>query len=120
MQQVANIYNSAMSDRENEIQVELKLAETARTAQNEGRARVCARRAAGIAAREYLSRAGKKVRTPSAFDVLNLIARDPGLPETIRERANRLVQPVDEDFKLPAHVDLIQEAKEFCEEISKI
>ncbi len=109
-----------MSDWENEIQIELNLAETARTAQNEGRARVCARRAAGIAARAYLSRTGKKVRTPSAFDVLNLIARDPEIPETIRERAKRLVQPVDEDFKIPAHVDLIQDAKDFCREISKI
>ncbi len=117
---MANIYNSAMSDWENEIQVELNLAKTARSVQNEGRARVCARRAAGIAARAYLGRAGKKVRTPSAFDVLNLIARDPELPETLRERAKRLVQPVDEDFKLPAHVDLIQDAKDFYGEISKI
>jgi hypothetical protein len=120
MKLAAGIYNSAMSDWKDEIQTELKMAEDARGVNNEGRARVCARRAAGIAAREYLSRIGKKVRTPSAFDVLTLIAGDQGLPESIREKAKILVQPVDEDFKLPKHVDLIQEAKDICAELSRI
>lgn len=109
----------AMSDWKNEVQIELKMAEEARSVSNEGRARVCARRAAGIAAREYLIRTGKKSRTPSAYDLLNLVAQDPGLPESIRERANRLIQPVDEDFKLPAHIDLIEEARDLCDELSK-
>ena len=42
-------------DWQAEIQAELEKAQQARARGNEGQARVCARRAAGIAAREYFA-----------------------------------------------------------------
>jgi hypothetical protein len=41
-----------------DIEAELEKADLARLSGNEGRARVCARRAAGIAARAFLTRHG--------------------------------------------------------------
>jgi hypothetical protein len=49
-----------MTGLHEQIEKEFELAERARANGNEGRARVCARRAAGIAAREYLTRKGAR------------------------------------------------------------
>ena len=97
-----------------EIQAEFARAEQARARGNEGQARVCARRAAGIAAREYLSRRGTPPRTSSAYDVLRLLAEDPTVPINAKESALRLTLRVDEDFELPPGVDLLAEARALC------
>jgi hypothetical protein len=99
------------------INAEFKRAEQARARGNEGQARVCARRAAGIAAREYFARRGQAIHTPSAYDLLNLLIEDPSLSDDLRQTAARLTLRVDEEFKLPANVDLIVEAKKLCEEL---
>ncbi len=97
-----------------QIQAEFERAEGARARGNEGRARVCARRAAGIAVREYFARQGRAVRTPSAYDLLNLLAEEPHLPADLKQAAVYLTLRVDEEFKLPADVDLIKEARKLC------
>lgn len=109
-----------MKDWKTEIQAEFERAEQARARGNEGQARVCARRAAGIAAREYLSRRGEIVRTPSAYDVLNTLKEDPSLPPDLKLIAEHLTLRVNEEFKLPVDVDLIAEARKFCEEILEL
>ncbi len=98
-----------------DIKAEFERAGRARLRGNEGQARVCARRAAGIAAREYLVRQGRVVRTPSAFDLLELVAADVDVPASVRESAARLILRVDEEFRLPPDVDLLAEARQFCE-----
>ncbi len=98
-------------DWQTQIQAELKKAEEARARGNEGRARVCARRAAGLAARQYLARQGQSVRTPSAYDLLTLLAENAHLSADLRQAAAYLTLRVDEEFRLPAQVDLIAEAK---------
>ena len=108
-----------MKDLTTEIQAEFERAEQARARGNEGQARVCARRAAGIAAREYLTRRGEHVRTPSAYDVLNMLKNDPELPIDLKRIADHLTLRVNEEFKLPVNVDLISEARTFCEEVLK-
>ncbi len=100
---------------QSEIQAEFEKAERARARGNEGQARVCARRAAGLAAREFFARRGTSVRTPSAYDLLQLAAEDTELPASVRQSAARLTLRVDEAFKLPADVDLLAEARLFCE-----
>ncbi len=100
-----------------EIQTELERAQRARQRGNEGQARVCARRAAGIAARQYLGRRGNPPRTSSAYDTLRLIAEDAILSSRIKEYAAHLTLRVDEEFKLPPSIDLIAEARELCEEL---
>jgi len=98
-----------------EIEEELEHAQQARARGNEGQARVCARRAAGIAAREYLTRRGKVVRTPSAYDLLPSLRDDSTLADDLRQSAAYLTLRVNEEFKLPIEVDLIAEARKLCE-----
>src|SRR5512140_1176002 len=103
---------------QSEIQAELQKAGQARARGNEGQARVCARRAAGIAARAYFERLGKPILSSSAYDLLNLVAQDPAVPAALRESAAYLTLRVDEQFKLPPGIDLLAEAEKFCESIA--
>ncbi|HEY9153052.1 MAG TPA: hypothetical protein VIN60_09230, partial [Anaerolineales bacterium] len=89
------------------INAEFERAEQARARGNEGQARVCARRAAGIAIREYFARRGETIRTPSAYDLLNLLAEDSSLSDDLRQIAVNLTLRVNEEFKLPPNIDLI-------------
>jgi HEPN domain-containing protein len=109
-----------MSDWEAEIQSELEKALQARERGNEGQARVCARRAAGIAVREYLSRRGIRPPSTSAYDLLQLIQTDPQLPVDLKQIADHLTVRVTEEFKLPVEVDLVAEAGTFCDRLLKM
>lgn len=108
-----------MKDWRAEIEVEFERAEQARIRGNEGQARVCARRAAGIAAREYFTRRGERVRTPSAYDLLNSLAQDPSLSGDLRRSASYLTLRVNEEFKLPVNADLVAEARKLCDGLLK-
>ena len=99
------------------IEAEFERAEQARARGNEGQARVCARRAAGIAAREYLTRQGIRPPSASAYDLLNLLKDDPHLPADLKQVADHLTLRVTEEFKLPVEVDLVTEARVFCREL---
>src|SRR5512139_4234271 len=104
-----------MAGWQSEIQAEFDRAAQARQRNNEGQARVCARRAAGIAVREYLSRRGIRPPSTSAYDLLNLIKEDPLLPTDLKQTTEHLTVRVTEEFKLPVDVDLVAEAREFCD-----
>jgi HEPN domain-containing protein len=106
-----------MNTWQTEIQTEFDKAAQARGRGNEGQARVCARRAAGIAAREYLARCGIRPPSVSAYDLLNLLKNDPALPPDLQRIADHLTMRVTEEFKLPVDVDLVAEAKQFCEQL---
>src|SRR5687768_14776708 len=108
-----------MSDWKVEMQTEFDRAMQARTRGNEGQARVCARRAAGIAIREYLTRQAIRPPSTSAYDLLNLIKEDARLPSDLKRIADHLTLRVTEEFKLPVNADLIAEARTFCEELLK-
>lgn len=103
-----------------EITAELQRAELARARGNEGQARVCARRAAGIAIREYLTHQ-KRIPTPSAsaMDLLDLLKNDPLLSPDLKLIADHLTLRVTEDFKLPLNADLIAEARTLCNALLK-
>jgi HEPN domain-containing protein len=106
-----------MSNWQTDIQAEFERAAQARGRGNEGQARVCARRAAGIAVREYLTRRGTRPPSVSAYDLLNMLKDDPLLSSDLRLIADHLTLRVTEEFKLPVNVDLVEEAKRFCEEL---
>lgn len=108
-----------MSDWESEVHTELEKAAAARQRGNEGQARVCARRAAGIAVREYLSRRGARPLSTSAYDLLNLLKEDPRLPADLKTIADHLTLRVTEEFKLPVDADLVAEARLFCDRLLK-
>ena len=108
-----------MTDWQANLQKEFDLAEKARARNNEGQARVCARRAAGIAIREYLLRKEIRPLSTSAYDLLNLLKDDPLLAPDLKLIADHLTLRVTEDFKLPVDVDLIAEARTLCAELLK-
>ena len=108
-----------MDDWKVEMQIEFDRAVQARARGNEGQARVCARRAAGIAIREYLTRQGIRLPSSSAYDLLNLIKEDPHLSSDLKQIAEHLTLRVTEEFKLPVDADLVAEARTFCEELLK-
>ena len=91
-------------------QKELTALITARLSGNEGKARVCARRAAGIAARAFCNILGIHYENPSAISVLNLIHELDLLPETTRQHIDRLLLQVDTNHRLPENIDLEVEA----------
>jgi hypothetical protein len=72
---------------------------------------VCARRAAGIAGAEYFSRRGHITTSGSAIDILDRLAVEPSLPAEVPPVLAHLLQKVNTEFKLPAGVDLIAEAR---------
>lgn len=100
-----------------QIEAELEKAEQARARGNEGQARVCARRAAGVAAREYLTGRGIRPPSTSAYDLLNLLKEDPRLAPGLRRIAGHLTLRVTEEFRLPVDADLVAEARVFCSEL---
>ena len=104
-----------MEDWKAQLQTEFERAEAARARGNEGQARVCARRAAGIAIREYYSRRGQAVRTPSAYDLLQLLAKEPHLSPDLKQVAYYLTLRVTEEYKLPVDVDLLTESRKLCD-----
>jgi len=96
------------------LAAEFSHAESARARGNEGQARVCARRAAGIAIREYLARRGTRPSTASAYDLLNLLKDDPQLSPDLKPILDHLTLRVTEEFKLPVQADLLVEARQLC------
>ena len=104
-----------MTDWKAQLELEFERAEAARARGNEGQTRVCARRAAGIAIREYYARRGQSVRTPSAYDLLQLLTDEPRLPPDLKQAAAYLTLRVTEEFKLPVDVDLLKEARKLCD-----
>jgi len=106
-------------DWQEQIETEFEKAEQARARGNEGQARVCARRAAGIAAREYLTRQGIRPPSVSAYDLLNLLKEDSDLSLDLQQIADHLTLRVTEEFKLPVDADLIAESRTFCKNLIK-
>ncbi len=106
-----------MSNWKTDLQREFEMAAAARARGNEGQARVCARRAAGIALREYILRRGSVARTLNAYDLLQEFMEFDDTPPDLREIARHLTLRVTEEFKLPLDVDLVQEARTLCERL---
>jgi hypothetical protein len=96
---------------------ELRQAEVAREAGNEGMARVCARRAAGIAAGEYLRRHGLALSNPSAYARLKFLTQLPQTPPPVQEVINHFLQRINPDRSLPIQADLIAEARWLANEL---
>lgn len=109
-------YNPGMSWRER-FDLELAGAIRARGRGNEGQARVCARRAAGIAATEYYIRRGLPPRNRSAIHMLQQLRDDSATPLSARLALDNLLLQVSEDFKLPPGIDLIADARVLCDEL---
>lgn len=93
---------------------ELDQAEAARREGNEGKARVCARRAAGIAIGEYLARQGEFV-PGSAYARIQALASRPATPPELRAVCAHLLLRITPDHELPVEADLIAETRRLGE-----
>lgn len=98
-------------------QKEIDRANEVRANGNEGQARVCARRAAGVVLREYFARRGIQTASPSAYDLLKLLLEMDNLNDDVRQFAEHLTLRVDEEFKLPVNADLVKDAQTLCERL---
>ena len=94
-----------------EFEKELAQAQAARMVGNEGRARVCARRAAGIVAGEYFTRLDLPSPGPSAIDRLRSLVSLAGLPDDVYQIAGHFLLRITTDWALPVRADLIAEAR---------
>ena len=106
-----------MIDWRQQIESELELAISSREMGNEGKARVCARRAAGIAIKEYFLRCGVPIKGSSAYDLINKLMEMPDTSSQVRELCSHLTARVSEDFTLPVDADLINDARQLCQAI---
>lgn len=95
---------------------ELELARDARQRGNEGRARVCARRAAGIVTAEYLRRSGS-IPAGSAYDLLRRLQSLPGVSPQVQEIAAHFLTRVTPAHTLPLPADLVAEAEWLASEL---
>lgn len=103
-----------MNDRinwENQLQNELHQADTARAAGNEGMARVCARRAAGIIIGEFFRRRGGIQPGPSAYDRLKFLRQQSEISQKVRQVAEHFLVRITPEYELPVEADLIAEAR---------
>jgi hypothetical protein len=92
------------------FELELANAQKARLSGNEGRARVCARRAAGIVLGDFLERQGISLEKSSVVEKLKTALSIDSLPGDVRQVLKHFLIHVDSDHKLPVDVDLIEDA----------
>ncbi len=90
---------------------EMKMAEKARQEGNEGKARVCARRAAGIVAAEYMKRRGVSTPHMTAYERVKLLGTWPDAPAGVTEVVAHMTTRVNADYRLPVDADLVAEAR---------
>jgi hypothetical protein len=105
-----------MSDWESSYEREILRGTAARTGGNEGMARVCARRAAGVLVRAYFDRSGRGAGGMSVLNLLTALRDSTVPPPGARELAGHFILQITEDHALPGDVDLIADAarlKEF-------
>jgi hypothetical protein len=96
---------SNLENRWNLAEMELVNARLARGAGNEGKARVCARRAAGKA----LTAAGISSDPPLA--AIRQFIQTLNLPDDIKNACSHMLLTVNEGFTLANNIDLISDAE---------
>lgn len=103
-----------------QIEIEIRQAQLARSNGNEGQARVCARRAAGIAIKKYFLKKNLPIDNKSAYELLLAYKNKPDIPANTRQNAINLTMRVSETFQLPVNVDLIDEARSLCVQLENM
>jgi hypothetical protein len=92
------------------IDQELRAAEAAWKAGQEGKARVCARRAVALAATSWLIRVGEAPWPGDAMEQLRRIQRHAAFPPQVREAAVRLSTAVTRRQEAPFTADPLSDA----------
>ncbi len=98
-----------VTDKE-QILSELNAARQARSAGNEGMARVCARRAAGWAIGVRFHDQISPAATANAYLLLAWLKEQEAVDESLRAAADRLTTRITEDHELPHPEDPLEDA----------
>jgi hypothetical protein len=93
------------------IEQELAAAEAARQNSNDGKARVCARRAVAIATEAWLARLPVPRWRGDAMEHLRQIQQDASFPLPIRQAAERLSTSVTRQQATPFTTDPVADAR---------
>ncbi len=93
------------------IEQELAAAEAARQNSNDGKARVCARRAVALATETWLARLPLPRWRGDAMNHLRKIQQDADFPLPIRQAAERLTTSVTRQHAAPFTADPVADAK---------
>ncbi len=102
------------------ISKELQIAYASRKQGNEGRARVCARRAVGIALTFFFESTNEQVKDQDAMDLLKHVQSIPEFPPELQQSATRLTARIGADFQYTSNTDPLEDAKAIIEFIFKI
>ncbi len=97
---------------------EIQMAENARNLGNEGMARVCARRAAGIVIGEYFRRKGLPDDDSSAYNRLRKLQNLTGMDDQIKTIAGHFLMRITPENVLPIEVDLLAEVYWLSKELT--
>jgi hypothetical protein len=100
------------------ITAELTSARAAQAAGNPGRARVCARRAAGWAVRAWYQQREGPGWTGDALKQLRRLAGDAAVPEAVRAAAARLLTKVDHEHRVPFEEDPVEDAERIIGQVT--
>jgi len=92
------------------IKKELAAARTAAREGNDGKARVCSRRAAGTAIEWYVAVYPGAVKGTDALNRLKNLAEDPTFPKDVREAAQKLLTRITDRFQYPFSTDPVADA----------
>ena len=96
---------------------ELNYAELSRQKGNEGKARVCARRAAGHVAGEYLRRQGILVDSMNAINRPKETVARSEVSDEIKATLGHFLIHTTPEFKLPIEVDLVDDVRFLAREL---
>jgi hypothetical protein len=102
------------------IEQELAAAETARQDNNDGKARVCARRAVALATESWLAKRPLPRWHGDAMAHLRQIQQDESFPLPIRQAAERLSTSVTRQHTAPFTTDPIADARLIIDHLSTI
>jgi len=94
-----------------QIERELAAAQAALQTGNDGKARVCARRAVGLATEAWLEHHPDRQWRGDAMEYLRQIQQDQAFPVSVREAAERLTTPVPKQHEAPFTTDPIADAR---------
>ncbi|MEJ2561957.1 MAG: hypothetical protein P8Z42_04630 [Anaerolineales bacterium] len=98
-----------------EIEREMDLAEESRRQGREGRARVCARRAAGMAVAVFQERKTGVRPQANFYRLLRWFQQADDVPDRLKQAAARLTTRVRSDYSLPHPDDPLQDARTLIE-----
>lgn len=93
------------------IEKEFRDARDARQRGIEGRARVCARRAAGFAVAWLCQSRGLQVRESDSMNLLKGMQEDASLTQDVREASKRLTARIRPDFTYASPTDPLDDAR---------